>query len=512
MLTSCFYSAKRWDTSEGEYMKHLVIVVDDENLDRRLGYERLADKVSELIPGFEIDVHFVEDPNQTKLMARQNYYSGAIVDAVLEKNWPCYNLTKALRDLGEEIPIALLSERWDDTNSEQIDDAWKRGNCRTFLHWRDINPEGNGQIDYSVRAFVSMITDSEQLDVQLKLGPNDPIRILHISDIQTGGFDEKNLKLEANRCADHILEHCSDCSPTFVAFTGDVAEHGRPAQYKSAKEWLSYFFERLGLGNLPARSLLYVPGNHDVNLCLAAGSRVQLFDDKKKLSVEMKLSNKIQQNELLDFAYVPFRNFLSEINDCPLLAHDIGDHSLAWVDSRHRHLGVIFYGVNTAQPISAFGLPSRQVDPNALARIGVELKQMISSYRDDKPLIVGLGHHCPVSSSGDSAVENHEAFNSFFRGGVKTGLFLHGHVHSHDLSYSSNDGLRLLRSCATTLTKKEEARPKDSIRGFNLLKLHRENNMVTSLSASSFGWIVDDIKELKKGNWILYRDGMFREG
>jgi len=86
---------------------------------------------------------------------------------------------------------------------------------------------------------------------------------------------------------------------------------------------------------------------------------------------------------------------------------------------------------------------------------------------------------------------------------------LHGHIHEHDLSYSSNDGLRIVRSCATTLTKKEAARPKDSLRGFNLLELGRENHIIKSLHAGSYGWVGNDIKEVKKSSWVRKDDGMF---
>ncbi len=445
-------------------------------------------------------------------MTQRHHYSTAIVDAVLTEGWPDFPITKALKDLGNEIPIALLSDQWDSTNAEQMNEVWNKPNCRTFLHWRDIDPKRDGQINYAVRAFVSMIADRMNLDIHLKLGACDTIRILHISDVQTGGVDDRTLKLEANRCADHILRHWNDLPPTYVVFTGDVAEHGNPSQYKSAHEWIAYFFARLGLNNLPARNLLYVPGNHDVNLRLAAAARVQIIKATSTENLSLKLEDSVQQTELLGYAYVPFRNFLGEISDCPFLTpQGTNDHSLAWVESRYRHLGIIFYGVNTAQPANAFGLPDRCVDPNALARIGVELNEVVSTCADSPPLVVGLGHHCPVSASDDSAVMNPEDFDKFFRGKVKTALFLHGHIHKHDLSYGSNDGLRLVRSCATTLTKREGERPGDSLRGFNLLELSREGHTVKALNAYSFGWVGNDIKELKRGEWERHNDGMFRE-
>lgn len=493
-------------------MKHFVIVIDDQFNERQKGYQKLAEMTKELVSGFEIHIDYLDHPNKLLLMLKQKHYNAAIVDAVLEENWPDYPISKALNALGNEIPIALLSGRWDITNAEQIDEAWKKPNCRTFLHWRDIDPTGAGQIDYAVRSFVSMIADKERLDIQLNLNPSDPIRILHISDVQAGGCDEASLKLEAISCADNILEHWKENSPTFVAFTGDVSEHGNPAQYLSAREWIKYFFARLGLNTLPTNTLLYVPGNHDVNLRLAAATRIQLAPDKKDIEkLKLSLGNEILQPDLLEYAYAPFLNFLKEITDCPLLTPNINDHSLAWVEHRFRHLGVVFYGMNTAQPANSFGLPGRKVNSNALSRIGEELNKILTTPGTNPPLTIGLGHHCPISASADNAVENPEDFEKFFRGRAKTGLFLHGHSHNHDLSYSSNDDLRLVLSCASTFTKKEAARPKDSLRGYNLLELSREDNYVKGLKASSFGWVGSRIVPLKEGAWIRKDDGMFRE-
>ena len=488
-------------------MKYFVLVVDDEIDGRREYYQEFERKVSELQPGFSISLDFVEQPNQVRIMVQQKRYSAAIVDAVLDGNWKTYNISHALKDIGNDIPIAIISAQWDCTNSSQMDEAWKQPNCRTFLHWRDIDSSLNGQIVYAVRAFVSMLADHKSLDTQMNLGPKDTIYILHISDVQTGGFDERTLKLQANRCADRILEHCNDSPPTFVAFTGDVAEYGSPTQYQSAHNWIEYFFIRLGLNPLPACNLLYVPGNHDINVNLAFSSRLKPIKDNGKFGME--LSDEIQLRDLIDYAYMPFRKFLASISDCPLLSKDINDQSLAWVEARYRHLGVVFYGVNTAQPVSAYDLPERRVDPNALALIGDNLKQAIIDCKDKPPLVVGLGHHCPFSASGDSAVVNPEDFKKFFKGATKTALFLHGHTHQNELEYLSSGGLNMVRSCAASFTKSELARPPDSLRGFNLLELEREDHEIKTLHARSFGWINDDIKEIENAKWKRAADGTF---
>lgn len=490
-------------------MKQVILVVDDQWSDRREGYERLAGAMSASGVGLEIEMDFLESPNQLHGRITRNQYTAAIVDAVLDEYWPTFSISTALKVIGNDLPIAIISERWDRTNSDQINEAWDRPNCRTFLHWRDLRADGSGQVDYAVRAVLSMIADRRRLDLRLTLEESDPVRILHISDIQIGGVESKTLKSEANRCADRILEHWHELPPTFVAFTGDVVEHGSPDQYDRAREWIGYFLARLKLPSLPDPTVLYVPGNHDINLRLAAASRVGVRGGKNTL--KLVLSDKIEES-LAGCALLPYRRFLSSLSSRPFISQDeLNDQSLAWVEARFRHLGIVFYGINTAQPINPFGLPGREVDPDALAEIGNHLQEVIEDCGGTKPIVIGLSHHCPVPADDDGAVTNTGDFERFFRGRSKTALFLHGHTHEHDLAYLSNDGLRLVRSCAATLSKDESARPSDSLRGFNLLELTRELHQVTGLNATSYAWVGKQLKAIKTGSWKRRDDGMFIE-
>ena len=493
-------------------MKNLIMVIDDEWRQRKKGYDLLRRALAARAPELGIELHIAESPEQILPMSRRDRYRGAIVDAVLDANWPTCNIEQALADLGTAVPFAVLSAHWDKTNARQIDEALKRPKWRAFLHWRDIDPAGGGQIDYAVRALLRMIYDELQISGVVDLKADEPIRLVHISDIQTGGADTKNLRLEANSCADRILTHWGNRPPAFVAFTGDVAEHGTPTQYKAAREWIAYFFEHLGLGELPSDCLLYVPGNHDVNVSLGGASRIRYGAGKGARARTLKLVPEIVHPDLVSYAYAPFRRYLGNICRRPFLSDDPDDQSFAWIETRFRHLGVIFYGVNTAQPPSAFGLPGREVSADALAQIRVELNKVKGSSVGPKPIVVGLGHHSPAPASGDDGVSNPEAFEIFFRSATRTAVFLHGHTHDHKLEYSNNNGLRMVRSCATTLTKSESARPPDSLRGFNLLQFDREDSQVTALQAWSFGWSGRDLLKLPSSpRWQLQRDGMFRD-
>lgn len=487
---------------------HSIMVIDDDWRARSEHYQRLEAELKLNAPELDIHLCLVESPQQIVPWSRRYQPCAAIVDAVLEPHWSGFSLRQALDDLGCSTPFAVLSKFWDTTNADQIEEALRRPNWAAFLHWRDI--QGDGQIAFAVRSITKMVYDKLRASNSIGLRPHGPVRLVHISDIQTGGFDIKDLKLEANRSADVILRHWKGETPTFVAFTGDVAEHGSPDQYNRARDWIHYFFERLKLGPLPSDRLLYVPGNHDVNLSLGAASRIAVTTSPKN-GIALSLSRELQHPELAGFSYAPFRRFLTEVSRCPLLSGAEQDYSLAWVEARFRYLGIVFYGINTAQPPNPFGLPGREVSADGLTAISDELQRVLEGS-DNNPLVVGLGHHTPISAGGDDGVDNPHVFDKFFRGRPRTAVFLHGHTHRHVISYARDDGLRLVRSCATTLTKKESARPPDSLRGFNLLEFNRSGNRVQSLRCWSYVWLGTDLKSPDEPSCFeLHDDGMFHD-
>ncbi|MCK9394802.1 MAG: metallophosphoesterase [Methylobacter sp.] len=507
-----------------------ILVVDDrlkENIEgdktspRLEKYQNFADKFNERNPLFKLILDFAENPNDFQKKVQINHYSAAIVDAVLEEHgdWlkDKFDITKVLSILGNEIPIAMVSSHWNDTNSEEIAAAWKKPNCRTFLHWRDIQEIDDGQFGYAEIAFRSMLLDKENLDNSITLDANESIRILHISDIHSGGVDPEYSKADIAACVRKINSHWDSKSPTFIVLTGDVAEHGNPKQYKIAYGWITDLYGRLTRGKLPARNILYVPGNHDVNLCLAAAAAVKLYkNENNELAAKLEGDDAVQE-ELISYAYMPFRNFLNEVSDCPLLTQDFNDQSFAWIEARFRHLGVVFYGINTAQPARAIGTPGRRVSPDVLTTIADKLQAIVEDCGDNPPLIVGLGHHRPVAAGGDAAVDNPEAFENLFNREAKTALFMHGHIHEEDSAYFHNPrtDVSLVLNGAASFTKEAVDRPKDSFRGFSLLELKRENYKVKSLQVASFGWLGNDIKRTDDNYIVEYElksNGMFNTG
>ena len=115
-----------------------------------------------------------------------------------------------------------------------------------------------------------------------------------------------------------------------------------------------------------------------------------------------------------------------------------------------------------------------------------------------------------MASVQDRSVRNPEDFKTFFTSDIKTSIFLHGHIHERDVDYHSPGGFRLVRSCASTLTKAEISRPPDSLRGFSVLQMLRRKSRVEEMTAISFDWLSGNLNRRER-RFAFGMDGMFTE-
>lgn len=499
-------------------MAHKVLVIDDEWQARESGYRSFAEEAKSFTGAFELDLEILKDPLDLIPKLQTTQYAALLIDVNLTR-WHGCTLSEIVRNVGNETPIALVSEYWDDTSGDDVNAAFSKPNCRTFFQWKEIAGEDSDGRSRAIRYLSKIIAEGSKLSSTLQIGKDAPIHILHISDLQFGGFaDPAKVRLEAQLSADCVRRYCKGEAPTFVAFTGDVTERGLPGQFHLAVDWLERFLKMLNFPELPSDRFLVVPGNHDFCVPLSMSQFIKLHKSKLgKPPPNPSIAGssgrmESQHSELLNFAYRPYLDFFQRVTDFG--AHSILSHDTsvvpAWINLRFRHLGVAFYGLNTCRPVNGNGWPDRQVDAKDLAEIRRALVDgNLGSPADT--LIVGLSHHSPVSGHEDRSVTNPEDFEKFFSQTPRTGLFLHGHVHERKVDYRS-DAFRLVRSCAATLTKAESSRPADTLRGFSLLTLDRVNGNVVQLSAQSFEWNGNGLIEGQPRSYALSGDGMFREG
>ncbi len=99
---------------------------------------------------------------------------------------------------------------------------------------------------------------------------DSPIRILHLSDVHFSTRSQWDADPILRALAGFIAADAAanDLYPDLVIITGDLAQSGKPTEYKLARQWLDELWPRLTRDPatpLPRDRLLLVPGNHDVD-------------------------------------------------------------------------------------------------------------------------------------------------------------------------------------------------------------------------------------------------------
>jgi hypothetical protein len=264
------------------------------------------------------------------------------------------------------------------------------------------------------------------------------------------------------------------------------------------------FIRRLEIPALPSKRILMVPGNHDVCLSLACAARASYDAPNKNIILhDHEINN---QKDLLVYSYRPYIDFAERICNTPWIEHAWKTNdSLSWVESGFRHLGIMFYGINTARPASSMRSPNKHVDSNQLTKINTEMGSIL---KDNKNIvIIGLAHHSPID--GKKAVDNPLDFDSFFRQSVGTSIFLYGDKHSDDIRYYSEDDYDLINICTSTLTKAEKSREPDTLRGFVLLEFMRQNGEIKELQTKVFSWNQKKLPKMNERYFIKQQNSYF---
>ena len=138
-----------------------------------------------------------------------------------------------------------------------------------------------------------------------------------------------------------------------------------------------------------------------------------------------------------------------------------------WTSGRHRKLGVIFYGYNTSERVDEWGKPTKMLADELLAQMFREVRQHRAGL--SHALTIGLMHH-PLSADdpGDIIVNRGSVLKALSDHGADV-VILSGHVHSDGYSLMDVDGIGVLELAASTMMKKENHRPPDSLRNFRII-------------------------------------------
>jgi hypothetical protein len=486
-------------------MKTFVLIIDDEIQDREPYYRTLIKAVVDGGEIGQVEPIFLKKPEGLPAILGKYDFACALVDAVFaHEGWDQSSLTAiAAQIAARDIPFSVVSKRFDSANSEHITEAFGHFECKAFLKWDDIQQSRK----YPVVMLCKMIAESMGTAQLTSCEPNEPIYLLHTSDTHFGGHPSERFKNET-LAIEQVIRPLFDSKPPFifVVISGDISEHGYSTEYAQAEHWLKDLARRLGISDADMKHrVLLCPGNHDVNVPVGLLAHNKLASQKGEAPT-LEHSDTLNRDE--DWAALSMEQYR-------LFSQRVSSHTevakFTWIESGFRHLGLDFYGLSSVEP-TINGWPLRNVDEASVRSVMDGLRG--EGSQEANLLRIGLCHHSPLADVNDNCISNPDALNQLFGNNMKTAIFLHGHMHRAEFSHISQGNHRLLLVRAPSPTKKSSARPEDTLRGFNLLKIVRAFGLVKGVEAQTYEWRDGRLRAEgdRPRTFVLKADGMLQEG
>lgn len=473
-------------------MRYRVLVADDEPDLNRDRYALLLDDPDD---GFNWTMASSRDEFEHTDFSK---YDAVILDINLT-GWRHMPLSEAVRTIPAPIPIVFASGRWREESTirvirEVLADA-KDANFVQILILDDLSAGTAPQKIRAVREQLRLAIAKVQRYTQISVGDDEPIHILHLSDPQYGDPDTDGWAgFTEEKVARFLYELCPRLH--IVAITGDITYQGLPSEFDKAGSRIGDLLRHVfGAGG--QERLLLVPGNHDVNLRLAAADCVDFNFKSGRPRVRRKGCAPMGQRR---FALAPFSRFAWELTGDPRW---LGGEDLCWVNESFRHLGLRFFVLNTVSELDCDN-PARATLPKAT------LHKLVPSPRETDHLFsIALAHHGPASAPTglNGGIENWPDVGDFLCS-ARVRLFMHGHGHERRVERLGWDGkpamiggrpadgqlgqeefLRVMAPTshlAATSSSGVRRRPDGAARGFNLITLERPKGQVWRVKVQTY--------------------------
>jgi len=473
-------------------MRYRVLVADDEPDINRDRYGLL---LSDPDDGFDWTLVGTRDVFEHTDFSQ---YDAVILDINLT-GWRHMPLGEAVRTIPHPIPIVFASGRWHEEATirvirEVLADA-KDANFVQILILDDLRADTAPLKIRAVREQLRLAIARAQRYTQLSVGDDEPIHILHLSDPQYGDPDTDGW---AGLAEEQIAKFLYDLCPRLhlVAITGDITYQALPSEFDEARSRIGSLLSAVfGAGG--QERLLLVPGNHDVNLRLAAADCLD-FDFKSGHPVVRK--GGWDPTGQRRFALAPFCQFAWRLTGDPRW---LGAGDLCWVNESFRHLGLRFIVLNTVSELDCSS-PARATLP-----LGTLRKLVPSPRESDRLFCIALAHHGPASTPAgpdDVAIGNWPDVAGCLQvAGVR--MFIHGHGHERRVERLGWDGkpamvggrpadgqlgqeefLRVMAPTshlAATSPSGVRRRPAGAARGCNLITLARRDRQFQKVTVQT---------------------------
>lgn len=461
-----------------------ILVADDDMDLQEARYKQLLDEPS------DFDWQPVGERQEFEATNFDDF-DAVLLDINLTK-WAEMPLTEAVQRIGNRTPIVLVSGKWEGdegrVTATRIQEVLAQSKDAHFVQILILNDliEGNWKPRAeAMRAQLRIAIARHHRRGILQLKDSDSINLLHLSDPQYG---DPNTDGWASMAEHEIADYLDQIQPDihFVAITGDISYQGLPSEYETALSRLEPLLEEL-LSYRPdwRERVLLVPGNHDVNLRLAAVNGITYdFATRAPTLVdgEANLSGKA------DFALHPFRDFAWKLTGDPRWREA---DDLCWVNDAFRHLGVRFYLLNSAGQINCTEPDRASIPIDTVRRLARD------KTHSTKLFSIAFSHHGPPDGNDmEVSISNWPDIAKLMQTkGIR--LFIHGHGHKRDVfrqawekqvpnTKTGQIGTdEFVRAMAPTTHLNGQLRPDGAPRGFNLITLHRNRGKVFKVDVDS---------------------------
>jgi len=456
--------------------KYKILVIDDEK-SRIPIYNKLLKIDDSTYNEFEVD--FVTDSFSEMVQKDLDSYHCFIIDMCLEsENWIDQTnkrdpFDRVIKEIGDKKPIVILSARWDEAAS-WLNSYFKEYNIIHLIIWNEINASMN-----SIRTNIFQQLTRIYGTSNFAIGDDEPIRILHVSDLQFGErSNEDSLGVKKNILSSAMLTEIpnhlsnSNLTPHFVVLTGDITENALPSEYILAANWIKELCSNIFFTYQPDK-ILIVNGNHDYNLSLNALNYFK-FEYGSNPDLKMtKLDSAI--NDFENAAFNPYIDFLKDMNVV---------NKLTYFNDAFRHIGIRFLHLNTLENYNV----SISNKSSLFDITQNTLNELTKSQKTKDILFPIILSHAQPRNLGYMNNEKDELWTRFknFVSYYRNSLFLCGHEHVDDYLTQipvKHNGYMYYSGCPTLLSKPNAT---GISRGFSLITLIRENKRVNRIETQLF--------------------------
>ena len=400
-----------------------------------------------------------------------------------------------------EKPVFIVSQNFITEMNNLIYKTWEYNeysNVLGYLDWQTIKKMKEEVRLETMKRWQTLITMGFNRYKQYNmkpLGKDQPVKILHIGDMQFGGSVSAGAGGDYMTIARQIKD---ENNPDLLVISGDIAQYGTKENYKEAFKWIKKLciaiWEQFETNQ---DRILIIPGNHDCNLSAFAQKRFSYDLNKKNDgTTESKLSpfvdNKREGEKINYESLVGYDNFCrfahKLTNDIRWLTHENG---LNFITDRFLRWGLRFVHLFTHTKISPEDRSGFDMDTNLVESIA----NSIFIEGNKKSLYTILLSHGGPSDFGlnEGTADSHTTWCKVrqFLENIQPNMLLYGHKHSSRASLLEDSlaGPFLKKTVAVrtgSLRLDATGLGLDGSRSFNIITLKRKDYKVEAINVQNY--------------------------